>query len=276
MDQRRRLLAQITHSAYQKQLADLECNPAAYQKAAKNGPKQQRVTPRMTEDDEKAIKEAESRARMVLELKKAKVPQPPEISNADWAGPRKLRNRTDLVCFYAAHGLTNKRIAEAMNYSPTRVATIVNSELGRLRAKQIKAEYFSKETTANLDRMLPKALINLESALDNKLSGLKAEKVLDASLWLIKQRTGDGEEKAGTIGSLLRTLEEIRKAGDSVTKLTKAQIELRKVEGEDQTEIINVNPNLAPAVEHRAPDEDDAITQWVDQAIPVQAGKEGK
>lgn len=227
-------------------------------------------------EDERAIAQVESEATLVKELKKAGIERPPEISSGTWHGPKKLRSRLDLVAFYSAHGLTNRQIAKEMGYTEGRISTILGTDVVKLRVKQIKKEFFSKETSARLDRALPQAMNVLEDALHNRTPGLKAEKVLDASLWLIKQRTGEGEEKAGTVGSLIRTLEEIRKTGNTLTELTKAQSSARAKEAHEAQEIIDINPNFGPDEAYADPDPEDPITAWVNQAIPAQAGKEGK
>lgn len=104
---------------------------------------------------------------IIDQMKKSGMKKPDNIPWSKWMGPKRLNSRHNVICYMAACGLRNNKIAEETGLSEARVSTLLGDPKIRYEIKSLQREIFGESAKKRFDNLLPSAIDTIEEVMLN-------------------------------------------------------------------------------------------------------------
>lgn len=150
------------------------------------------------------VRESQYTQDDIDEMKALGMPKPPEVSWGSWMGPKKESHVHEALIFMAAAGATNKKIAEELGFTQSRISIILSKPEIKKKIRAAQEMYWGENSDQRFKNLLPKAIDVAQSIIEDKTekTSLKA----DVAFKLMDRALGKPQQSVSVEGNLLADL----------------------------------------------------------------------
>ena len=140
----------------------------------------------------------------VDEMRALGLPKPPEVTWGMWMGPKKCSHVHEALIYMAASGATNKRIADDLGYTQSRISIILSKPEIKAKIKAVQQSLWGENADRRFSQLLPSAIDVAEEVLNNpnERSNLR----VDVAFRLMDRALGKPKQEVTVEGNLIADL----------------------------------------------------------------------